>query len=231
MKWLIYAFFCVCLLGVLSAEDFRTFTSADGESMRARVLEVDGDSVTIERDDGRKFTVSIGVFCARDQVLIRKWNEQQVLQGMDLEVSAYTRQGRSQKSEECAFEIKEFPAFYEVVIKNNGFEAVEDLQVRYVIYRYHDYKGAEDGVGKHEKREGSEVVEQIPARGEYTFNTVSFMMKETELKGNFVWVDKEGKRTGNDRKSRDLLAGIWVRVYKGDNIVLDYVDPDKLRTD
>ena len=51
--------------------EFRELTDSQGRSIRAEVKKVDGDEVTIERDDGRSFTISIDRFIEKDREYIR----------------------------------------------------------------------------------------------------------------------------------------------------------------
>ncbi len=50
---------------------FREYTDQEGRAIKARVVRVDGDRVTIEREDGRQFTVSVSIFSQADQDHIR----------------------------------------------------------------------------------------------------------------------------------------------------------------
>jgi outer membrane protein assembly factor BamB len=52
--------------------DYRTFTDSRGRTIQARLLEVNGDDVTLQRSDGRKFTVSITNLSTADQADLRK---------------------------------------------------------------------------------------------------------------------------------------------------------------
>ena len=56
--------------------EFREFRDQRGRAMQARVLKVSGDEVTIERRDGRKFTLAISVFSQTDRNYIRGLTEQ-----------------------------------------------------------------------------------------------------------------------------------------------------------
>jgi hypothetical protein len=58
------------LLPALRAQ-VHTFTSLDGQQMRARLINFNGVHVTIEREDGRIFTNSITVYSEADQTYIR----------------------------------------------------------------------------------------------------------------------------------------------------------------
>ncbi len=44
---------------LLHAEDYRVYTDVEGRAIRAKALGLDGDEVTILRDDGRQFTFSL----------------------------------------------------------------------------------------------------------------------------------------------------------------------------
>ena len=64
--------YATCLSQSLSEqEELREFHDQAGRAIQARVLEVDGDQVTIERYDGKKFTVAVTLFSPSDQDLIR----------------------------------------------------------------------------------------------------------------------------------------------------------------
>lgn len=51
---------------------YRTFTDSRGRTVEARVVRVDGDQVTIQRRDGKQFTVSIATFSSADQEFLRQ---------------------------------------------------------------------------------------------------------------------------------------------------------------
>jgi outer membrane protein assembly factor BamB len=51
--------------------EYRKFTDSRGRSIQARALEVSGDQVTLQRSDGRRFTVAISAFSEADQVYLR----------------------------------------------------------------------------------------------------------------------------------------------------------------
>ena len=78
MKYfLLILILCRLVLGVSSAagENYRDLTSADGKTIRAKVLSYDesSDMAVIERDDHKQYTVSPELFCAVDKRMIRNW--------------------------------------------------------------------------------------------------------------------------------------------------------------
>src|SRR5690606_30426679 len=50
-----------------SADDFRTLTSADGRSIRAKVLKVEAGKASVQLQDGRKFDIPLASLSQADQ--------------------------------------------------------------------------------------------------------------------------------------------------------------------
>lgn len=55
------------------AQEMRTFTSAQGVSIRAALIAVENGQATIRREDGAQFTVALGTFSPADQEYMRLW--------------------------------------------------------------------------------------------------------------------------------------------------------------
>lgn len=53
------------------ANPMRTWTSADGRTMQARLMQLQGDQVTMQRDDGSTFTFGIDLLRPADQTSVR----------------------------------------------------------------------------------------------------------------------------------------------------------------
>ena len=53
-------------------EGYRTFTDSRGRAVEARVVRADGDQVTIQRRDGKRFTVPVSTFSPADQDFLRR---------------------------------------------------------------------------------------------------------------------------------------------------------------
>ncbi|WP_309395963.1 hypothetical protein [Cerasicoccus maritimus] len=55
---------------VMNADDtqseYRIFTANDGRTMEAKIIDIDGDRITIERIDGQVFTTSISIYTEAD---------------------------------------------------------------------------------------------------------------------------------------------------------------------
>ncbi|MDF7826081.1 hypothetical protein P4B35_18770 [Pontiellaceae bacterium B12227] len=85
MKLLIFLFF-LSAMPTFAADAFRTFTSADGRTLKAKILSYDErkEKVEIQREDNRKLTVSPASFSEKDQTHIRKWYAAQVFMSPNL---------------------------------------------------------------------------------------------------------------------------------------------------
>ena len=51
---------------------YRTFTDSRGREIQARVLRISGEQVTIQRRDGKRFTVAIATFSQADQDFLHR---------------------------------------------------------------------------------------------------------------------------------------------------------------
>ncbi len=80
--------FAACLPAACSgqaggSEDFRTFTDRRGRTVQARLVDVAGDRVTIERRDGKQFTVPISSLSPADQEFLRQPTDAEAAAGRE----------------------------------------------------------------------------------------------------------------------------------------------------
>ena len=59
-----------------SDEKFREFTNTKGQQIKAKVVSITGTKVTIIREDGRRFTMTISTLSEPDQAFIEAWKKQ-----------------------------------------------------------------------------------------------------------------------------------------------------------
>ncbi|MBL6919501.1 MAG: hypothetical protein ISR41_03245 [Puniceicoccaceae bacterium] len=69
---------------ILSAGEptFRTFSDSQGREMSAKLTQVSGDDIYIERLDGLSTKVNISIFSKEDQEFIRDWDRKETLKTM-----------------------------------------------------------------------------------------------------------------------------------------------------
>ncbi len=75
MKFIPVSLFLASLLHTLHAE-VRTFTSAAGTTIRGELVSVNGDTVTIKKDDGQTLTLKAAAFSRVDQAWLQSQGTQ-----------------------------------------------------------------------------------------------------------------------------------------------------------
>jgi hypothetical protein len=71
-------FTCGLTLQAADQQELRQWTDANGRSINARLVDAPtADSVKIEREDGRVFTVAIKTFSDADQAFVSNWRSEQ----------------------------------------------------------------------------------------------------------------------------------------------------------
>jgi hypothetical protein len=77
-RWLIRGLISILLVssGTYGAEDVRNWTSSAGTTLKAGIVSVDGDSVTLQRvEDGKHLKVKIALLSADDQAFLREYEK------------------------------------------------------------------------------------------------------------------------------------------------------------
>lgn len=206
--------------------EFRTFTDKQGRQMQARVNQVSGEDVFIERRDGLTTKVSIRIFCEEDQAYIRQWAVNYALKNGAIEVRFSDAESEKTTTSSGGIKTTKYDAHYEVILKNTTDRTIEDIRVEYLMLKFVDEIAAKKrSAGELERKKGKIHLEQLPGRTEKRLATDNFSMKETELEPGYVW---RGGEAGKDRESKDQLKGIWVKVYAGEMLVVEMARPDSL---
>lgn len=66
-------FGCLSLVPGLPADQLKTWTDLQGREIRATIHSVDGDAITIVREDGVRFTVPLATFSDEDREYVQQW--------------------------------------------------------------------------------------------------------------------------------------------------------------
>lgn len=66
----------LCISFTLLAQEYRTFTNAKGQSVKARVLSVDRDQARIALENGTEFSISVYNLSPGDQEYLKSWSPQ-----------------------------------------------------------------------------------------------------------------------------------------------------------
>ncbi len=193
--------------------------------MSAKVTLVSGDDVYIERSDRLRTKLSINIFCESDQKYIRDWATKEALKNGAFEIRFTKEESDKNKSEGEGIITTSYNAWYEIVLKNTTQQAIKDLRVEYICFKFTDKVAAiKRSEGEFERINGEVLFESLAARSEEKRPTKNFKMKETGLMDGWVWSGDARK----SRESKDKLEGIWVKIYAGNSLVLETARPESL---
>ena len=222
-----YTYILSILLPVIAVcSDFRTFTDKQGRQMQAKINQVSGDDVFIERRDGLATKVSATIFSEEDQTFIRQWARKQMLKGGAIEARFSDKESDKTTIRSGGIRSSKFDAHYEVILQNTTDQEIHDIHVEYLILKFEDKLAAKKRrEGELERKKGKIHLDSLSGRTERRLPTDSFPMLETELEAGWVW---SGGEAGKARDSEDKLKGIWVKVYVGDLLVLEDARPQSL---
>lgn len=108
---------------------------------------------------------------------------------------------------------------FAVKIENRSFQAAEGLEVRYIVFVERQMIGTKEGDERLQRLFGKVPVETIKPHGTFEFETVASEIKEARLDGDYYF------KNGGARKAEDRLAGLWVRLYRGEEMVAEFTRP------
>jgi hypothetical protein len=230
------ALLALLFAGQLSAEVF-TLTDKQSRSIKADVLSVDGNKASIKRDDGQVFTLDLGLLVADDQKKLKEWAANEAAKplppgALQLELSRgifktektdsdvtlvggeVIKNGRTTTEEKWG---------YSVTISNKTPLEITGLRTEYRLFASIDDVHVKEKQGL-KKKAYRATIESIPALSKTVFRTETISAIKMKYNGNIV-----SAKTG-DSSSRETLTGIWIRVYRGDELVQEVSMPEKLRT-
>ena len=218
----------------------RILTAADGRSIDAEVVGFEGaDKVIIKRaDTGQTFTLPIATFAEADQRALRSEaaeaaKKPPALRDGDVVLDILSRvrfDSRKSKKDvplsdgstaKNALEITEEDWGYAITLKNNTGKPVENLRAEYILYTKVDEIKNTGRQPQTRAKAFALTFETLLANGRVAAKTDAVVTRKTDLRG-YQW-----RGTGDD-DTRDTLAGIWLRIYQGDTLVLESASPATL---
>ncbi|HEY9250933.1 MAG TPA: hypothetical protein VIO38_17450 [Rariglobus sp.] len=220
----------------LQAEPF-TLTDKQGRSIKAEVLDVTGDQVKIKRDDGQTFNLSLSVLAEEDQKKLKAWSAAEAAKALppgaiqvELSRGIFKTEKRDSDVTLVGGEIikngrttTEDKWGYKVTIANKTPRPIENLRAEYRLFATVDDVHVKGKQGLKKKTYQS-ALESIPELGRTVFQTETISALKTKYNGNIV-----SAKTG-DSTSRETLYGIWIRIYRGEELLYEESMPVSLMT-
>lgn len=196
--------------------EMQTLTDTQGRTLHADVISVNGDQVTIKRDDGQTFTLPLSELSASDQTSLKDWASKHLPAG-----SVTLSYGRDQvhsdsKPTANAKTTSKTPAQqwdYNVTVFNHTVNPLANVRVDYAIFQSH--VGAKSDKAP-APQVGTKSIDSIAMRSQASFTTDSVTLSMSTATKTLPAAPTSAVR------------GIWLRVYVGDQLVAEACSPDDL---
>jgi hypothetical protein len=110
---------------------------------------------------------------------------------------------------------------FSLMLNNRTSAPLAKLRAEYILFATQDdvHKDKTEGFRRAKHRS---AIEDIPAYGRFDFRTESVSAFKMKYKGNI-----RSAATG-DNKSRESLHGVWIKIYRGDELIYEAASPDRL---
>jgi hypothetical protein len=217
----------VLLFGVsLLHADPRTFTDQFGRAITAELISVDGDQIRIRRDDGQIFTLAASKLTDDDQKYIKEWASKQPA---SISAAAIGKSTPDPKKilvnlSRGKFETRTITKYdsyihkheqwgYSIQITNQHLQPVENLRIEYNLFARTFADTSTPLVIT-----GSKAFEVLASRRSEVFRTLSAEVCKT--KDTYFGYNSQGE-----------MRGIWLRIYAGDQVIIEQSSPESLMKD
>jgi hypothetical protein len=210
----------------------RTLTAKDGRTIEVEILAYEDDSIRIKRTDtGQTFTLPIDTFSAADQRTLRAEAKAEAAKpkpvprgSVQIEISRGVFSSEKRDSTGLVYTFEQWG--YNVVLTNRSGPMLENIRAEYILFlEPNPYHTSITDRTKFKRTSGKETLEALPTGGRVQFRTSTVEAVKVALKPGWVWSDEDRKRT-----TRDKLYGVWVRFYRGDELIEEFATPANIVT-
>jgi hypothetical protein len=209
--------------GVFDRNELRELTDDKGRVIRARITHLSMDEVSILREDGRDFRVSISLFAKEDQDYFELWRLADILNSaehFDISVTRFT-EGRDKMITQVA-QVDEARMGYIITLRNRSPVSLRELELEYRVFKLARLPSEEDEEHFFVK-EGAETIEVLPAGQSFEVRSQTIGISETRLQDGLVYLDDSSDR------QREELGGIWIRISKEGQLLAEMSRPARLK--
>lgn len=195
-----------------------TFTTPDGRSLEAAILQYDArkGKIQIERADGKKLWTLPSVFIEKDQAYVQQW----IVADQFMSPIKFKIKGQPQKDTSVSFRTvggdqvksgEKTSIVYELSLANRGGIAFRDIRIEYRAFiKCAGYEGREDS----SRIDGGKLtLDKIPS-GETKSCTLPPIGIATTFRVQTDYDSYSGTSTSYEIKiHQENLKGFWVKVY------------------
>jgi hypothetical protein len=112
---------------------------------------------------------------------------------------------------------------YTLTLTNKSFKDAPAMEIRYIIFVERQRAGEKIGNEHVERITGTKQVEGIKSHQKFAVDTDKFTLNQQQLSAGWYFAN------GGKRGARDSVKGVWVRVYQGDEVIAEYVNPSSIK--
>lgn len=241
-------FIALALVGAYAgATEYRDFTSADGKTIRGKVIKYDGKqgTVMIERDNRKRATVPVNVFSTEDQTYIREWNAAQSFTSDKLlkidfdsetvkkwkeDIYKDIRDTEGNVEEYLMKEIKYEDVAFEVEFRNmNKDTNLDGFRFEYRIYYEQSRENRDKQVPAQFVLGGESTVSGILAGKMMKITTDPVTIYEDNINA-ISWADGS-ERVGGEGDVHGIRARLYMKTKSGNEIMRECSYPSTLSRD
>jgi hypothetical protein len=205
--------------------NFRTFSDSQGREMNAKLTQVSGEDIYIERLDGLSTKVKISIFSKEDQEFIRDWGRKETLKNDAIRVRFITDVEDKSGWEDSGGGIvrKTWKESYGIELSNESQLDLKNIRIEYLIFKFEDAMAAQKrSEGEIRYLTGETKVPALKVRSKARASTKKFPMLETKLAPGYRWAG------GGKETSEDEMRGIWIKVFVGEILATEVSKPENL---
>ncbi len=216
------------VLAVSAAAEVQTLTDKQGRSITVDVISVEGANARIKREDGRVFELPLSSLAEADEKKLRDWAAKEAdkpIPADAIEVLASRTKFDSSKTESAETYLVNYTNGssrqmirtlvttneqwgYSITLTNRTSRPIDKLRADCIIFT---------GSGQSLTKGAVSIlpVNVLKSRDRIVLNTGTVMLTKTHYKG-----ETSPKPAGSQ------LYGIWVRIYRGDELIREYATPE-----
>jgi hypothetical protein len=225
------------LAGPTAYAEMRTLTDTQGRTIQADVMAVEGDQVKIRRADGQTFNLPMERLVEADQKALRAWAKAEAAKPQPLPPGAFVVQmSRGKFASETVLtdvnlvgggtvkngrETTEEKWGFSLMLNNRTSGGLDTLRAEYILFATQDDVHKDKVEGFRRARHRTKI-DPVPAFGRLDFRTETVSVFKMKYRGNIV-----SASTG-DNRSRETLHGIWIKIYRGDELIYEAASPESL---
>ena len=199
-----------------------TLRNTKGADIQAEILSVDGDELTIRRQDGSEFTFGISMLDEASRRKTREWALNHIpSDAFDVTIRDRPEEKEDMSSESRKVRIERIQFHFDIEYNHNI--PLQDLRIEYRVFYSEERMGRPVNGYSREVVWTDEIkVPLLEPEAEIRISSEKMLPLE-ESRMHSGWSISRGF----GGPVRDRIDGIWMRLYRGDKLLHEHSEPSK----